>query len=368
MLNLHFLNVENGDCIIIEYVDGTAREFGLIDCNRTSAKQSPARDKLIELGAERLQFVCITHPDKDHFSGILDVLNHYDGNIETLFTFPLASVLTDPKRLKKYLQQIKEIVDRTDDEDVADRHLEFMEIIQRGYTQFHSKGNWIEVTGDYDRIGISGFLGVEFYGIMPPKRMRGQVAQTVLNMGPVASLNNNEISAGILIKYAGRTVVLGGDAVDANWEWHRKYRKKINANIESDVVKLPHHGSRADNSAETLSDFFSGKPNSVAIISANGRSHPDIETLTLLDALPCSRLCTSLFNPNERALKRIYNNEALSKRLKHYLNVYTDPVVAQSQPCKGDICVSISPKGVVTTNTEFNTICGCTKRFSELGV
>lgn len=367
MLLLHFLNVENGDCTIVEYIEGTNRRFGLIDCNRIPSRQSPALDKLKSLGATHLEFVCITHPDKDHYAGIFDVLEYYQGRISSFLTFPLASLLTDRKRLKEYAKKILKLAELADDEDVASRHLELVQIIKHATENF-LPDNWIEVSGDFDRLGISGFGSVEFYGISPPRKMRGHIAQMTLNPDQFATVNSNEVSIAIEVHYAGRRIVLGGDAVDENWQWHRKYRTKVGTTISSSLVKLPHHGSRYDNSSQTLDDFFSGMEDSIAIISAGGRSHPDFETIEKLQGLPCTRLCTNLFNPEEKSLKRIYNNGALNSRLKHYLNVYATPIVTRPTPCKGDIVVSIEPNGAITSQTQFNPVCNCTKSFSPLGL
>ena len=92
MLNLHFLNVGNGDFIVVEFNNGSSKAFGVIDCNRTFDRPSAAKDKLIELGAEKLSFICITHPDQDHYTGLLDVLDHFSGKVAEFFTFPLSGV------------------------------------------------------------------------------------------------------------------------------------------------------------------------------------------------------------------------------------------------------------------------------------
>lgn len=360
MLNLHFLNVENGDCIVIEYTNDNKKSFGLIDCNRTSRRRSPALDKLRDLGADHLEFLCITHPDADHYTGILDVLRAYDGRISSFLTFPLASLLNDQSRLKKYAQKLLELVRRGDDEEIAARHLEFVEILSFAKDKFLPNNNWIEVTGDFDRVGVTGFAGVEIYGIGPPKKMRGAIVQSVLDPEAFSKVDNNEVSVALEIRFAGRRITLGGDAVNENWIWHRRYREKLGLTITSDLVKLPHHGSRYDNAIETLSDFFAGSQNSIAIISAGGGSHPDLETLELLDKLPCTRLCTNLFNPNEKMLKRIYSNDNLSTRLKNYLNIYANPSTATPQTCKGDICVTIHSDGSMTSATEYNSLCPCT--------
>ncbi|MDH6266356.1 beta-lactamase superfamily II metal-dependent hydrolase [Rhizobium sp. SG_E_25_P2] len=368
MLHLHFLNVENGDCIIAEFVADCERSFGLIDCNRTSTRKSPALHKLQSLGVEELEFVCITHPDADHFTGIIDVLRHYEGKIRSFLTFPLSSLLTDQERLKKYAKKVLQLAERGDDEEIASRHLEFVEILQYAKDHFLPE-NWLQVSGDFDRLGISGFGTAAFYGIGPPKAMNGSIVQAVLNPESFTAVDNNEVSVAIQVNYAGRKVILGGDATNENWISHRRYREKIGASITSDVVKLPHHGSHLDNSPETLADFFGGANGGIAVISAGGRSHPAFETMDRLNELGCQRICTNLFNPSERSVRRLYNDAALESRLKHFLNVYAFPLATKPQACKGDIRITICPDGSIASDTEFNNIlCACTTAFNAAGV
>ena len=362
MLKLHFLNVENGDCTVVEHIKGDLRTFGVIDCNRTNDRSSPARDKLVALGAEKLEFVCITHPDKDHYSGIFDVLTHFDGKISQFITFPLGGIIADKERLSKYLSQIAEMAMRGDDEILTKKYLEFMQIMKWGWEKFRPRDQWIEVTGDYDLLGFDNFEGVEFYGIMPPRRVKGEFVATMLGADRIPKLDNNEISTALLLRYAGRTIILGGDATRENWDWHRKYRARSKVSILSDITKLPHHGSRKDNPADVLEAFFEKGRSSIAIISADGRRHPDLETFRLLDDLETTRYCTNVCNPNERQLKRLYKEAKLDSRLEDYLNIFADPIVIEPKPCKGDICIEIGDDGSIVPSFEFNTICNCTRQ------
>ncbi|QND39087.1 hypothetical protein HB771_17240 [Rhizobium leguminosarum bv. viciae] len=368
MLKLHFLNVENGDCTIVEYLSQSGeRDFGVVDCNRTPTRHSPALEKLRALGAEKLSFVCITHPDKDHFSGIYDVLTAYRGSIDAFYTYPLGPVLADKELLKRYLRQIAAIAKRGDNQDITRRYSELMQIIKFGYEEFAENGTWFELTGDFDTLGIDGFNDVEFFGIMPPKKVKGQMVQEILGTDPadIRSLNNNSISSALLLRYGGRTITLGGDATNENWQAHRRYRERARVSISSNAVKLPHHGSRYDNKRATLEDFFQGMNPAIAVISADGRRHPDYEIFQELDRLGCRRLCTNVCNPDERALKRIYQNEELSKRLNHLLNVYTQPHQSRAVACKGDITIIVRASGEVSYETELNSVCPCT-HFDDL--
>ncbi|NQT07774.1 hypothetical protein HQ586_01745 [Candidatus Bathyarchaeota archaeon] len=77
-LLFHILNVGHGDNIIVEFpVDETGERFyGIIDCNDGEKTiqyldmckgERPAR--------QQLEFICATHPHKDHIDGIDELLN-----------------------------------------------------------------------------------------------------------------------------------------------------------------------------------------------------------------------------------------------------------------------------------------------------
>lgn len=364
MLRLHFLNVENGDCIILEHETyAGVRSFGVVDCNRTPSRLSPAKDKLLELGAENVSFVCITHPDKDHFTGIYDVLTQFRGRIGSFYTYPLGSTLADKELLKKYFLQIAEFTGRGGDPDIASRYSELMQIFQEAYSAFYKRNEWYELTGDYSRMAPDGFNGVEIHGIMPPKQVKGEIVQSIMNDDPktLRTLDRNGISSAILLKYRGKTVVLGGDATADNWQAHKKFRERApDVSINSDVVKLPHHGSKRDNKPETLEDFFAASTSTpVAVISANGRSHPSVEIFSELNRLGCVRLCTNLFAGKAEAIKRLHLDPSIDKRLIHQLNVFADIRPAKVQPCRGDIMVTIANDGTVSYETQYKSLCGC---------
>lgn len=68
-LQIHFINVGQGDAILIKYEDSEM----LIDCGENN--QGPTvTNYLKDLGITQLEYLLITHPDSDHLGGCDDVL------------------------------------------------------------------------------------------------------------------------------------------------------------------------------------------------------------------------------------------------------------------------------------------------------
>lgn len=375
MLKLHFLNVDNGDCIIIEYEDNDTHTFGVMDCNRTSHRASAARDKLIELGATQLSFVCLTHPDRDHYSGLLDVLTHFSGHIDLFLTFPLDNILASKKKLKqlslKYLEQA-ESAERGGDPELARGLNEFVEILKHAYDNFLVGSRWHQLVGLYNAVPVAGFSGAQFFSIMPPAKVRGPMLQSIERGEAVEDdIKNNAVSAALMIEYAGNKILLGGDATGENWDFFMNWSQRIKQTAESQIVKIPHHGSKRDNSPKLLATMYSGQNGEnkkIAILSADGVRHPDAEVMIELERQGVDCYCTNLFQPGASAVHQLITDAGIERRLLSSLNLVSEGAKAQKRVCQGDITISINPSGYVGVSTERSMMCACRNIFNPLFV
>ena len=74
-MRIVFKEVGQGDTIILEWeVDGQ-KKIAIIDCNISGSGNNPALVYLDALTLTRIEFIIISHPHYDHFSGMSDVLN-----------------------------------------------------------------------------------------------------------------------------------------------------------------------------------------------------------------------------------------------------------------------------------------------------
>ncbi|GIV58625.1 MAG: competence protein ComEC [Rhodothermaceae bacterium] len=72
-LKVTFKYVGQGDCILIEWNEENRLGIGIIDCNKINDR-NVLIDYLNTIRPEVIDFIFLSHPHKDHYSGLLDVL------------------------------------------------------------------------------------------------------------------------------------------------------------------------------------------------------------------------------------------------------------------------------------------------------
>jgi beta-lactamase superfamily II metal-dependent hydrolase len=73
-MKLTFKDVGQGDSILLEWKDGDENKIGIIDCNRKYGK-NPVLEHLKALGYKKVEFIILSHPHTDHYSGMVEMLN-----------------------------------------------------------------------------------------------------------------------------------------------------------------------------------------------------------------------------------------------------------------------------------------------------
>src|ERR1700730_3757736 len=114
MLTFYILNVGHGSSIVVEYENESGKFFGVIDSNAIAGTQCRALIKLEERGAKRLSFLCLTHPHKDHFSGLYDIILAFPHGIDHFYSCPFGDLLSNRARLRKLALKLRALQERTD--------------------------------------------------------------------------------------------------------------------------------------------------------------------------------------------------------------------------------------------------------------
>lgn len=76
-MTITFKDVGQGDSIIIEWIDGASEKIGIIDCNKKGRK-NPVVNHLKKGSYKEIEFIILTHPHRDHYSGLLELLEFAD--------------------------------------------------------------------------------------------------------------------------------------------------------------------------------------------------------------------------------------------------------------------------------------------------
>jgi competence protein ComEC len=175
----------------------------------------------------------LTHPDEDHLGGLLFVLNNF--KVGCVIDNGLAKFDSDVYR--DYLRTI------------------------------HEKGIRRVRAREGDK--IQGFDGVELYVLNPPEEE--------------GDLDSNESSLVIKAVFGDTSILLTGDI----GEHAMKFLIGKNISLESDVLKVPHHGGKIGK-GDTARRFFALVRPKASIISVSRRNRfraPSKETVDIITDL-----------------------------------------------------------------------------------
>jgi competence protein ComEC len=202
-LTVTFLDVGQGDAAVVEAPGGAVM---LIDGGGTRDGQFDTGARIVEpflraRGISRLDVVALSHPHPDHLNGLFRVLQR----------FPVGAFWSsgDDGRNPEY----RRLVALAQARGVATPAVTAMAL----------GGAWVEPLGPFldQRIGA------------PP------------------GLTVNDASLVLRVGFAGRSVLFAGD-LEADGEGELCGRRALGQTVRSDVLKVPHHGSRTSSSDELL--------------------------------------------------------------------------------------------------------------------
>jgi beta-lactamase superfamily II metal-dependent hydrolase len=283
----YILNVGHGDSIVVQLQDGGGTSWGVIDChNPHPGQDSPTLLFLKNQGVTHLDFICLTHPDLDHFSGIRQLLNYFSSDGRTLKSFYIPtldfqiyqSVLTSERKARVLQELYALLLDLVDQNRV--------ELVQVGYgTLLAEQGlAFLKSLGPYGKDLISYVKDV---------RRRLHDAGGL----QAASPNKNLLSVVTALECKDSTILLCSDASKKSIEYSIKKwagdRKKRGLGVRFQFVKVSHHGSRTNNHDGLWKDFTIPKISSAAI-SAGGRfGLPNKESVCAITDAGVKLYCTT---------------------------------------------------------------------------
>ena len=307
MPKIHFLNVNQGDCIILEHDSGRKTVFDISAGNieRESAlfeallKQAiiPAKgnfrmcqhptnplDYLTKLGAKEIWRFILSHPDMDHLDGFNALLDEFD-----LLHFWHSGAK-------------KEKPDFSGNggfkEEDWDRYAKVIADDEPGTKLLHVQAGAQFMYANKD--DTPNGMGDHLYILAPNKALidKGNATQDF-----------NDASYVILYNSPIGKVLLAGDAHDATWDYVKEHHKQAASNVT--LLVAPHHGRKSGRSYEFL-DFVNPK-------------------LTLFGCAPSEHLAYDAWN--YRNLTHITNNQCgcIVAEGKNSMEIYVENEVFTSK-------------------------------------
>lgn len=229
-MNITFKDVGQGDSIIIEWKNSENELcIGLVDCNKKGAT-NPVLDYLSSLKDFVFQFIILSHPHDDHFSGMLDVLNYLESK-----SIPLSFFLHTCVSNKAYLTaSVRSNTDKT-----------LLKSIFQKAQLLHEKDliHVVAAVNDITReFELESGIFLKFLGPTQSEydkyNARAFKNENISRNNPDANL----ISTFIKISSKDSYLLLTADApLDVFWNYMRK--GKANFNDQLLLGQIPHHGA-----------------------------------------------------------------------------------------------------------------------------
>ena len=253
--SVHYLDVGQGDCILIHFPDGKSM---LIDSgNGENQNNEYILNFLKEFSVGDIDYLVITHPDVDHMGGAKNIIASHNVKNAFLSKILVPENFPEFKTVKDYLTM-----------DGA--------VINVSETYRHVKGK------DYSVAFLSPFA-LDF-----PNVESGYVG---INGEYPTDADVNNASPIIYVEYKGIRFLFTGDAGSAqeriflqNEHAILKTFKQIGLQINLDYVdflKVSHHGANSGTSVE-FSDRIRAKNAVISVGGENKYGHPSTEVLKRL--------------------------------------------------------------------------------------
>lgn len=341
------LNVGQGDSIVIRFPDGS---WAVVDSNIPPGQHRPPALELLKYHhVERLSFICLTHPHEDHYTGLMQLLENFEGRVGEFWVFPVDSqhrrkFLTRQYEKKvtrgavgkaKYteLESIFRALVKMENAD-SGRYLSAGFRIERGGVEIHCLGPLSSDISSY-QTALAQSKGIEDY-----------------------TANENLISLVLRLRYAGNSILLSSDAPKMAWQ---KIWKKAMSNHETffaEAVKVSHHGANSGHHGGIWEHTRSAKGTHAAISFGLGYGHPHPEVIQSLHELGVYIHCTNYpeFCQRNRPLD-ISKFRGLSSTQRLTLLMLDKSRNRTSSPCNGDVLFEFGPDGTIHVQNQYDNFC-----------
>lgn len=238
-MRVHFLDVGQGDCELIELPDG---KIMLIDGGADDESATRIIRYLNALKIETIDYLLITHADSDHCGGLQKVVKY-----------------------KEVKRAFLPLTNATENEAYAAAHAELM-----------AKGCQWEYAARSVDLSVEGEISYTLRFLYPYTLQTEQDVST------------NENSAVVWLDFLGASVLFTGDApMETEEKLMRDHRLGLLDEsvklAETELLKVAHHGS-ADSTSLSFLQYLGVKQAVISCGADNAYGHPTLEVLSALSA------------------------------------------------------------------------------------
>ena len=237
---IHFLNVNEGDCILVKHhyghntvidiSNGSALEMVFESASLSgnhNQKNYPVNpiEYLSDLGIKTIFRFVLTHPDMDHMDGIKELFETFE--VLNFWDTENTKVMDENTSWGKYKEEDWKFYQEIRKSDTSPK---VMHLYSGSYGQYYNQ----------DENGNSGADGL--YLLAPTPELVEEANRTE---------EYNDCSYVILYRTGdGKKVVFAGDSAEKTWDYILENHKEDVTDV--DVLVAPHHGRKTGGNDENL--------------------------------------------------------------------------------------------------------------------
>lgn len=309
-MKITFKDVGQGDSVIIEWESAGISKIGIIDCCK-KGKKNPVVDYLKTLNIKEIEFIILSHPHADHYSGMLELFDYIETKKIVVKKFA-HSLFILGKDFYNYLKWV-EI-------DTA-ALLDLQEIVERvGNLRTSGIIKKMEFVQERWREDLEANI---YLKCLSPGQGEAELYMAIVNGEPeknkkAASSAANHLSTLFCLVKDDSYFLLTSDSEPETFI--RLLDEKSHNELSEKalfVAQLPHHGS-SKNYHQPFWEYVSKSEKRHAIASAGSNAkykHPHFRVLKSFYNDGYNIHCTSLYHGSKEFLNHLHQLSRISGQL-----------------------------------------------------
>jgi ribonuclease BN (tRNA processing enzyme) len=344
-LLIHIFNVGNSDCILVEL---PYKSHNIVDFYQSKLLQDHPLYPSVSDKVKNTDFICLTHPHKDHMLG-MDKVIEYAYRKDTQFWHTITDAY---QVLQLWTTAIDNIDSKRKIHDEVIGLVQILKTVSEKYPKSHIRF----MSADNSR-NVYNNEDIEISVLGPTINEASNYINMLkkLNESTIKDVDDriiNEMSLTLRIKNGDNSIILSGDATKRNWlriTGRKNEKNPFPQRIQA--VKASHHGSDDSYYPELWDDLFGTDPG-IILVSADGSIRP---TKSFLDSFQ-TRIdrgindqiyCTGPIDPHKRP-------EFLDLSYQIGYDYFSYNVANQGIVKFGNITVRIPFRGQITVEQPFS--------------
>ena len=294
-MNVQFINVGHGDTILLEWQSYSGTNMvGIIDCCQPEGIDQ-IEDYLATNSISNIEFIVLSHPHKDHFSGLHALLTYIESHkiqvnhfVHTLFVDPIYLNWAEANELdRKKLRELLNLVIGLNSKKIINQ----VQLAVLNW-QMNLGNNYIIKSLSPSDSELRTFADkIEYF-----KEENRYLCSTAANyLSTIFVISNGNTR---------KSILLTSDATDYSFE--RLFNSK-QITEEICTFQIPHHGS-SKNHFKKFWDSLKLIPDKFAVVSSGFNEKyklPDYEVIEYFDNLGCRVISTNFVHGYKEYFEKI---------------------------------------------------------------